>query len=727
MIMTAEVLENLLQSKDSMLDNLVCVVMDEVHYINDPDRGKVWESTILLAPKRCQFVMLSATMSGVERFGKWVETVRERKLVITTTESRIVPLYHGVVDLDGNFRTIYGPSQPFNTAVYLDYIKSLRRVIGSKGGFERIKQGTTLQPHQVQRDKKVKKQTVERINDTALLNRTLKYLDEHQKTPTVVFVMSKRGTQTYAQTCSQSFLNAEEISKMESRANGLLREYAKDLVEIADEYENLRDLMRKGIAYHHSGMIPILKEVVQILFSEGFLRVVFATETLAVGVDMPTRTVVFTQTRKPTSEQDGRVFYRDIQSHEYQQMAGRAGRRGKDKKGFVVMCPLKERDEIDSITYKNMIVSPPPRTRSRMKIDGLMILQRMQNLDSSQEFLRKSFLGTESAEKLEMIDNRLKNLEMKSNDNIESNSNSEITRYLELESKLRNTGFIKLTPKQMKKIRKEMQEIKSKIDPQTWEKSLNDSKSTHNTSKEYEELQDEKMAESKWINNSCESIVSELLKKGLLSMGDQTHNKPNLTRAGKLANYFPDGKPLIMGKVLDSLLDSSELKNLSLSSLVAWLSLFGEQATKMDNPNWQVPKVNDSALHYLLSKTIDVCVVDDPDAKLAWGMVRLTHDWMYNHSLLRLMSIDSFVGTGEKQINHSTQILNYLQDLPSKALESHELGSMVKAILRLLNMVEQSKKAFLDQQQYEVLENFQDHTAEMLSGLVTNDSLYLVD
>jgi ATP-dependent RNA helicase DOB1 len=168
------------------------------------------------------------------------------------------------------------------------------------------------------------------------LNETLNKLSERTQLPAIVFVFSRAGCERLASAVSSNFLDSSEAAAVKHIWNFHLSRY-RDSLETSPQFHSLLALAERGIAYHHSGLLPFMKEILEILFSKGLIRVLFATETFAVGINMPTKTVVFTALEKFT---DGGV--RGLTTSEYLQMAGRAGRRGKDDKGLVLYLPQRE-------------------------------------------------------------------------------------------------------------------------------------------------------------------------------------------------------------------------------------------------------------------------------------------------------------------------------------------------------------------------------------------------
>jgi superfamily II RNA helicase len=178
------------------------------------------------------------------------------------------------------------------------------------------------------------------------MNELILTLESKELLPALFFVLSRKDCEKYAQKVESTLITSSEKSDVNHIWNFHLRNH-KESLEKLPQYHSLRALLDKGIAYHHSGLVPMLKEIIEILFSKGFIKVLFATETFAVGINMPTKTVIFTGLSKFDDSTGG---MRLLRTDEYTQMAGRAGRRGKDPLGTVIYLPEREPPTVAEIT-----------------------------------------------------------------------------------------------------------------------------------------------------------------------------------------------------------------------------------------------------------------------------------------------------------------------------------------------------------------------------------------
>lgn len=293
--MTTEIFRNTIFESPESLADVATVVFDEIHYLDDIERGTVWEESIIFAPAHIRFLCLSATVPNIYALAQWIRRVRPGTPLETIVErNRPVPLKH----------QIYVPGLGLRALEQLDKLERSRD-FGTY--FRRLDRH--LNPH-------------------AWRARLIDHLTEEDRLPALWFAFNRRECEEFAALVRRPLLSDPERRHMLSRFDELTARYAIP----ADDptCRQLRDLLARGTAYHHAGLLPTLKEVVERMFTTGLLKLLFATETFAVGVNMPARTVVFNTLHK----YDGvRVAY--LRTREHHQMSGRAGRRGLDRAGYV--------------------------------------------------------------------------------------------------------------------------------------------------------------------------------------------------------------------------------------------------------------------------------------------------------------------------------------------------------------------------------------------------------
>ena len=321
-VMTTEVLRNMLLTESDQLTNLGLVVLDEVHYLQDPFRGGVWEEVLILTPSAVRFVALSATIGNAAFVGKWFAEVRGETAVITETERPITLHQHLAVVRRG---------QPLAEVIELLDGERLsdeaRRIDNAMKATRRFRPGPRWQGP---------KSTAPPAPFRApRRSELLQALERDDLLPVIVFIFSRAACDDAVRQCRRDgllFTTPEQRREIERIAEARLLDFSDDDLH-ALEYADFIDSLRRGIAAHHAGMVPAFREIVEVCFVQNLLATVFATETLALGVNMPARSVAIERFSKYSDA--GRRF---LTSGEYAQMTGRAGRRGLDDEGHAVVC-----------------------------------------------------------------------------------------------------------------------------------------------------------------------------------------------------------------------------------------------------------------------------------------------------------------------------------------------------------------------------------------------------
>lgn len=340
-VMTTEVLRNMIYADSATLTNLGYVIMDEVHYLADRFRGAVWEEVIIHLPEHISVISLSATISNAEEFGAWLDTVRGATDVVVS-EHRPVPLWQHVLVGNRLVDLFVDDTTVEETAELLDSdneaapevnpeLLRLREPRRRPRNADRGRRGPRA-PHQ--RRPQHNPAPADGRAYRASRSEMIYALDREALLPAIVFIFSRAGCDAAVRQCIDADVRlttdaqAQTIRAFVAEATATLE--TKDL-NVLGFYE-WREGLSRGIAAHHAGMLPIFKEVVEQLFSEGLIKVVFATETLALGINMPARSVVLEKLTKFNGES-----HVDITAGEYTQLTGRAGRRGIDIEGHAIV------------------------------------------------------------------------------------------------------------------------------------------------------------------------------------------------------------------------------------------------------------------------------------------------------------------------------------------------------------------------------------------------------
>lgn len=431
LIMTTEILRSMLYRGADLIRDVEFVIFDEVHYVNDMERGVVWEEVIIMLPEHVTLILLSATVPNTYEFASWVGRTKKKNIYVISTAKRPVPLEHylwagkGMHKIvDSNKRFIEkGWKEADDILSGRDKIKAQKAAEaqaqsqaaqrgGPQGRGRQAPQGGAQRGGANQRGGNQRGGAQQRgrgqpatrgVGNIARTGRgggrttaaqdrnvwvhLVQHLRKENLLPACIFVFSKKRCEENADSLSnQDFCTASEKSTIHMIVEkSLARLKPED--RVLPQILRIRELLSRGIAVHHGGLLPIVKEIVEILFARTLVKVLFATETFAMGLNLPTRTVVFSGFRK----HDGRGF-RDLLPGEYTQMAGRAGRRGLDTVGYVIIVAIGRDEAPPAGALRRMILGDPTKLRSQFRLTYNMILNllRVEAL-KIEEMIKRSF------------------------------------------------------------------------------------------------------------------------------------------------------------------------------------------------------------------------------------------------------------------------------------------------------------------------------------------------
>jgi len=299
LIMTTEIFRNMLHLSPEELNGVSHVIFDEIHYLSDEERGTVWEESIIFAPESMRLLGLSATIPNADELAFWIQDIKKHEVAVVRHFKRVVPLRHFV----------YEHARGACTLAELRDFKARR-------------------DREIEESDELWEPEGPRYASTTHID-LVDYLSKQCKLPCLYFVFSRRQCEEKAEELGRlvSYLTPGERSQVltffDKRIEGMN-------IDSMPSVKRMRKTLERGIAYHHAGLLPVLKEIVEDLFERRIIRVLYATETFAVGINFPVRTVCFDSVRKFNG-----VDFRPMTAQEYFQMAGRAGRRGIDEEGYV--------------------------------------------------------------------------------------------------------------------------------------------------------------------------------------------------------------------------------------------------------------------------------------------------------------------------------------------------------------------------------------------------------
>jgi ATP-dependent RNA helicase DOB1 len=380
LVMTTEILRSMLYRGSELMREVAWVIYDEVHYMRDSERGVVWEESIILLPHKVRFVFLSATIPNASQFADWITAIHHQPCHVVYTNYRPVPLQHYIFPQNGEgLHLVVDERGKFRESNFQKAMATLQSSnVDVAAGEAMLGSGNGKTGNKRKRGPPGgKKQGSD-------LHRIVKLIMDRNLNPVIVFSFSKKDCEKYALD-----LHREDYTD-EVEKDLIAQVYTNAIESLSEDDRNLPQvvallpLLKRGIGIHHGGLLPILKEIVEILFSEGLIKALFATETFSIGINMPAKTVVFTNTRK----WDGKDF-RWVTSGEYIQMSGRAGRRGKDDRGIVIQMVD---EKMEPAVCKGILYGDPDPLNSSYRISYNMLLNMMRVEDVDPEYLiRASF------------------------------------------------------------------------------------------------------------------------------------------------------------------------------------------------------------------------------------------------------------------------------------------------------------------------------------------------
>ena len=665
-IMTTEILRNILYQKTTThvdIAEVDKVIFDEVHYINDPDRGKVWEECFILMPSEITLIMLSATIDKAEDFAKWIGSIKGKMTNLIPTSHRVVPLEH----------YFYNPENIGNQLV---------KVVSSKGEF--------LNFNEIR--KTYKKYPISKI-----INPFIDYLKDHNSVPALFFVFSRKECERLASSVQRSLVTSDEISEIVKIFDYEMRHH-REVYQSSKQYHEIRSMVQKGIAYHHSGLVPILKEVVEILFGKGLVKVLFATETFAVGVNMPTKTVIFPKLSKYSNGD-----FRFLRTDEYLQMAGRAGRRGLDKTGTVVILPT---DEIMPYTgFKSMALGKSPSIQSKFKLSYQFILKILRNRanngnDTSEEetldiskFMNKSLLSVDNSDRIKSYQREKVELQEGNKLDLTTDEKKAIIEYHNAIRKMESMrgNVRKRESIRLEKVKREMHNFNS----------INKKYETYIKNKERIKILNSGIKNLEtYLDKDTQLIMKYLIDNNYIVCEGEGEDKPKILTRGIIASEISECNEI----TLTEMIVNDILIPLEPEEIVAVLATFIEEKT--NETYWSDLDVSESiknALSHIEYGTkdfeqyeVNLGIDIGTDWNLYLSFIQPAYDWACGRDILEM----------------------------HKKYEIYE-GTFIRNILRINNIVDNIKNIADTINKPELMKKLELDERLLVRDQVTTDSLYI--
>lgn len=710
LIMTTEILLNTLYNKkngsgssliafDIDLENeLGGVVFDEVHYVNDPDRGRVWEESIMMLPRHVQMIMLSATIDTPEKFAGWCETRGtesndDNKMVyLASTNHRVVPLTHYsfITTNSGIFKAV-------KDKVVQQEIKDMTNklfVIQSP-------QGIFNEPHYHKMRKTIARfqENKIKISRAHVLNQVCKHMVENDMLPALCFVLSRKQLEVCAKEVSTQLLEFD--SKVGYTIHKECEQIIRKLPNYEEylhlpEYVEMVSLLEKGIAIHHSGVMPVLKEMVEILYAKGYIKLLFATETFSIGVNMPTKTVLFTSSTKFDGNHN-----RNLYSHEYTQMAGRAGRRGIDKVGNVIHLNNLFKD-IDSTSYKQMMHGKPQTLSSKFKISYNLLLNLIYMGDMNfTHYAKRSMIQGDIENNLQQITEQINNYgNVNDTNTIFMRTPREVVdEYIYLLENVKNA-----TNKKRREIERKIKNIKD--DYKYIEQDKNSIDGFYQKQKEITKLQDQYDNIKQYMNTNVSNVLDILSNKLFIE-----HNDGNiiLTRQGQMACHIREVHCLIFSE----LLYTNKLQELSAIQLIGIFSCFTNISVsdqiKHINPNCD-DSITLQIIQNIRGKYDEYLSLEDTQN------IDTGTDYHIHFDLIEAV-------TKWCDCDNIPQCKLVLQELEQE--KGVFLGEFIKALLKINNISSEMEKIAEENGNIEFLNTLREIPILTMKYVATNQSLYV--
>lgn len=693
LIMTAEILQYKLLKKsektvkdnfDLDLNDVGCIIHDEIHMINDENRGHVWENILTLTPPHIQMVLLSATLDGPEHFAEWLESLNpEKKVYLATSHKRSVPLVH------------YGYCiAPKHLMKNIKKNKELtEKVEETQDCFIEIQnENGFLQDHyhKLEKIKDLQLQHNVRISKKFLLDSLLKNMVEKEMFPAVCFVLSKQQIHQLATEVDTELLpfDSKIPYTIDKECTAILRQKFSNYKEFTElpEFDFLMKLLRRGIAIHHSSMIPIFRELVEILFERGYIKLLFATETFSVGLNMPIRTTIFTGIHKF----DG-VSQRMFLSHEFTQASGRAGRRGMDEKGYVVHLFNLYRP-FDLSAFRIMMKGDPQKLSSKFKFSWDLILKSKSDENEANKndvFFKNLMLSKE-------INDEIKKQEIK----IE---NEKLLYFQTKQIPLKTPKDVMMEYENLSNKKSKKKFHKLNLLTEEYPSILEDLKKEQNLQTKFNYIHNLEETLDEYKNFIKKKITKTII---LLKNNGFMNNDNELLPFGNYAMNIKEVPCLVIAKIIP------ELAKFDCDSIILFLSCFTnirvmeEFETRFSHCHFL-----EQELHKLLKTTLDLAeyfsiyesnhdIESGENYEMQFNLLEIMTDWIEANDELKCI-----------------QVLQKYQHIPS--------GDFVKAILKICNLVLQLEEIAEQMNNICFLKELKKIPDRIMKFIATNQSLYV--
>ena len=691
------------------IDNeLGAVVFDEVHYINDEERGQVWEQSLLLLPPQVQLIMLSATIDKPEVFAGWIEQQkrlqennRGKNVYLIPTNHRVVPLTHylWLTTHDKTIRRLEGDPMHAKIKEIRNKPVVLKTPEGkfSEVNFHKVK---TVKDYLDKNRHFIKRQYV--LNDLST------YMKKNNHLPAICFVFSRRHVEQCAKEINNSLFDEDSTvpNTIEDECKKIIMAKLPNYKEYLalPEYTDIINMLKKGVAIHHAGMISVIKEMIELLFDKGYIKLLFATETFAVGINVPAKSTIFTSLQKFNGYQ-----MRNLYSHEYTQMAGRAGRRGIDDRGLVWI--LGNLADLESpAETRLMLTGNPPTLSSKFKISiqlALHIICAGGSIDNITSFTETSLMNTDILADIKYYDTE--EIKMKEDLIIKKNMLQQVTTtpVAVMEEYTEKKALLKMSAnKQRKRLLRELNDMESQhrcltkdIEHLLVIQEIEETISNNVTKKHDTES---------YITNNAKYVVQFLEHHGCLEKNDAGEMVPSAF--GRIASQVQEANPIVMTNLI---IDTNYFENFTPAQIAAVLSCFTDVSARENT------STEDMSLGYPVDSATnkaETLIHETRKSEIEFIGYESVSDYTFNKDLQYYVYSWCMADDEDK----CKAIIGSL-----KANTGIFLGDFIKAILKITNIVAELENICEMTGEIAALEKIQAINPLVMKYVATNISLYI--
>jgi superfamily II RNA helicase len=684
---------------------LGCVVFDEVHYINDKERGQVWEKTILMLPEHIQMVMLSATIDNPKGFAQWIEDryngPESKQVYLASTNHRVVPLSHYgfITTTESIFKVVKDKDIQKQIRDHTNVLIDLQDAGGKfqDTGYLTVKKYTKMLE-----DNRVY------INRKHTLNQLSLFLRDREMLPAIAFVFSRKNVEAMAKEVTIPLL--EDDSKVPYTVRRDCEQILRKLPNYEEylqlpEYLSLVSLLEKGIGIHHSGMIPVLREIVELMISKRYIKLLFATESFAIGLDCPIKTAIFTSLTKFDGQHE-----RYLMAHEYTQMAGRAGRRGIDTVGHVVHC--NNLFNVPTLTeYKTILGGVPQKLVSKFHISYGLVMNLLKNgvtdVNSICEFCSKSMVQGEIDDQSAGFQTKIAEMESKinvlrSNVSLLRSPVDACEKYLELDAKL--SGLVN---KKRKECEREMSILKD--EHKHLLKDIGAVKQLLTSITDLESEKRESEYNKNWIRTNVVSICQVLGDAGFVECSE---DKIELAEMGKVASCLAETHPLIMSRMM---FDTNYFKSYSTVQLIGLFSCFTDVKIAAEL-RASIPKCQDEFLNNSIRKMGVWCESYEKIERESNLYTGIKYDELLMYDMVQY-SMEWTGRSTEQECKYFIQAT-----ISEKGIS---VGDFTKAMMKIVTIAKELENVCETLEQIELLHKLRQIENLVLKYVLTSQSLYV--